>query len=313
MKLAIALGLLALVSTGCPDKDRNESITYLNQCVGAHSRKQFDDAINSCEKAVELWKGNHSAYYTIGGSYAARKEWKESADNFERAAKIKPSEPMYQQNLGIALYNREIQEAAERLAAKEGKKAQEVIGQVNLAVLDFESAIQHLQTAIKAEPQLWNSHYHLGRIFRDTDRPSEAAASLTQAISQNPFESEPYVALAELYRQWDYPDQAIQVATIGTSYVPGANERSKVWYLVGMGYNDKKMDDKAVEAFGKAIEDRRDNHPAKFQRGQAFFRKGDCPKAKKDLEEFAKSGSSSDQLAKQQANKMLMECAAKQM
>jgi tetratricopeptide (TPR) repeat protein len=313
MKLAIALGLLAVLSTGCPDKDRNESIQYLNQCVGAHSRKEYDDAINACEKATELWKGNHSAFYAMGDAYAKRNNWKEAADSFEKAVRIKDSEPMYHQVYGIALYNKEIQQARQALAAREGKKENEVAGQVNLAVLNFELAIQHLQRATKIEPALWNSHYHLGRIFRDTDRPAEAAQELTLAIQANPYESEPYVALAEIYRQWDYPDQAIQVATIGTNYVPGANERSKVWYQVGMGYNEKKMDDKAVEAFGQAIEDRRDNHPAKFQRGQAHFRKGDCIKAKKDLEEFAKSGSSSDQLAKQQANKMLMECAAKQM
>jgi tetratricopeptide (TPR) repeat protein len=93
--------------------------------------------------------------------------------------------------------------------------------------------------------------------------------------------------------------------------VPGANEKSDIYYVVGMGYDDKRLDDKAIDAFTKALESRRDNHKAKFQRGQAYFRKGDFTNAKRDLEEFSKSGGTSVEFAKQQAAKMLMDIAAK--
>ena len=78
-----------------------------------------------------------------------------------------------------------------------------------------------------------------------------------------------------------------------------------------MGYEDKANEDKAIEAFTKAIETKKDNHKAKFQRGQAYFRKGDMTNAKRDLEEFSKSGGASLEFAKQQASKMLMDIAAK--
>jgi hypothetical protein len=65
------------------------------------------------------------------------------------------------------------------------------------------------------------------------------------------------------------------------------------------------------EAFDKAIESKRDNHKAKFQRGQAYFKKQDFTHAKRDLEEFSKSGGASLEFAKQQAQKMLMDIAAK--
>src|SRR4029077_8135092 len=120
-------------------------------------------------------------------------------------------------------------------------------------------------------------------------------------------------ALGELYRHWDYTDQAIQVASQGTVNVPGSNEVSEIWYVLGMGYDDKRMDDKAIEAFDKAIESKRDNHKAKFQRGQAYFKKGDTTHAKRDLEEFSKTGGASLEFAKQQAQKMLMDIAAKSM
>jgi tetratricopeptide (TPR) repeat protein len=93
--------------------------------------------------------------------------------------------------------------------------------------------------------------------------------------------------------------------------VPGANEKSDIYYVLGMGYDDKGQYDKSIDAFTKALEARRDNHKAKFQRGQAYFRKGDHTNAKRDLEEFSKSGGNSVEFAKQQASKMLMDIAAK--
>ena len=71
------------------------------------------------------------------------------------------------------------------------------------------------------------------------------------------------------------------------------------------------LHDKAIEAYDKALESRRDLQIAKFQRGQAYFRKGVFDKAKRDLEEFSKSGGKSAEFAKQQASRMLMEIAAK--
>ena len=95
--------------------------------------------------------------------------------------------------------------------------------------------------------------------------------------------------------------------------VPGSNEVSDIWYVNGMAYSDKSQWDKAIEAFDKSIESKRDNHKAKFQRGQEYFKKEDFTHAKRDLEEFSKSGGASLEFAKQQAQKMLMDIAAKSM
>jgi len=177
--------------------------------------------------------------------------------------------------------------------------------------VNFEKPLQHLQEAVKLNNNLWRAHYLIGRIYRDIGKSKEAAEELTKALQFGPTEYGPWVALAELYRHWDYTDQAIQVAEAGTTAVPGANEKSDIWYEVGMGYDDKRHDDKAIDAFTKALESKKDNRNAKFQRGQAYFRKGDYANAKRDLEEFSKTGGASVALEKQQASKMLIDIAAK--
>src|SRR5205823_3551322 len=158
---------------------------------------------------------------------------------------------------------------------------------------------------------MWRAHYYLGRIYRDSDKPKEAANELSAALVANPREPGPYVALGELYRKWDYTEEAKKVVQQGTNNVPGQNDLSDIWFVLGMAYDDKQQETEAIDAFTKAIEMKRDNHKAKFQRGQAYFRKGDFVAAKKDLEDFSKAGGASLEFAKQQATKMLMDIAAK--
>ncbi len=308
--MATALLVVSAVAlTGCPNEARNESIRSANEGNKALGQKQFETAIPALKKAVERWSDNHTAWYSLGGAYAGKSEWANAVDAMSHAVQIVPEQGMYQLLYGRCLYEKAIQSAREEQARRDNKKPEEVVP--DLTSVNFEKALQHLKEAVKLNNELWRAHYLIGRIYRDTGKSKEAAEELSKAVSSGPTDPGPWVALAELYRQWDYTDQAIQIAEVGTTVVPGTNEKSDIWYEVGMGYDDKRLDDKAVDAFTKAIESKKDNHKAKFQRGQAYFRKADYTNAKRDLEEFGKTGGASVEFAKQQASKMLIDIAAK--
>jgi tetratricopeptide (TPR) repeat protein len=311
MKLigALLTSSLVLALAGCPNQAKNDSTNALNAGNKALGQKQTETAINSFEKAVEKNRENHLAWYGMGIAYMEKKDPAKAADSFEKAVQLAPEVAMYQMLYGIALADKAIDNARQDQAKKLNKKPEEI--DPDLSGVSFEKAAQALQEAIKLNPNLWRAHYRLGDIYRDTDKPKEAAEELSAAIKNNPREAGPYVALGELYRKWDFTDQAIAVASQGTANVPGTTDQSDIWYVLGMGYEDKANEDKAIEAFTKAIETKKDNHKAKFQRGQAYFRKADMTNAKKDLEEFNKSGGASLEFAKQQASKMLMDIAAK--
>jgi tetratricopeptide (TPR) repeat protein len=306
---AVLATSLLVGATGCPNKSRGESIKLSNEGSKASGQKQWETAIERFQKATERWRDNHQAWYGLAGAYMNKQQWDKAADAMEKCVQIAPEIAMYHQMYGRALYEKAVDAAKEEQAHKENKKKEEI--QVDLTAVNFEKALGEFQEAVKLNGDLWRAHYYIGRIYRDTDKPKEAAEALTKAVSYGPTEAAPYVALGELYRKWDYSDQALTVAQSGTALVPGDNEVSDIWYVVGMAYDDKRQDDKAIEAFNKALESRRDNHKAQFQRGQAYFRKGDYTNAKKDLEEFSKSGGASVEFAKQQASKMLLDIAAK--
>lgn len=309
MKLVGIASVLVLVLAGCPNESRNESIRSANEGAKAYGQKQYDTAIAAYKRATEGWNENHVAWYGLGGAYSGKQDWTNAADALSHAVQIAPEQGMYQLLYGWFLYEKAVQTARQDQARRENKKPEEVTP--DLTNVNFEKSLQHLQEAVKLNNELWRAHYCIGRIYRDTGKSKEAAEELTRALQSAPTEPGPWVALAELYRQWDYPDQAIQVAEAGTHVVPGTNEKSDIWYEVGMGYDDKRLDDKAIDAFTKSLESKRDNHKAKFQRGQAYFRKADFTNAKRDLEEFSKTGGASVEFAKQQASKMLIDIAAK--
>ncbi len=310
MKLLGALLILLFVA-GCPDQSKNDSKKLLNEGNKALGQKQFDTAITSYQHSIEKWTDNHLAHYGMGLAYAGRGDWDKAADSLSNAVRIAPEQPMYQMWTGVSLYEKAVKQARDDQARKENKKPEEI--KVDLSAVSFEKAQQHLQEAVKLNKDMWRAHYYLGRIYREQDKPKEAASEFSAAIQSNPRESGPYVAVGELYRKWDYTDEAIKVTSQGAANVPGSNEVSDIWYVLGMAYNDKSNFDKAIEAFDKSLESKRDNHKAKFQRGQAYFQKGDFVHAKRDLEDFSKSGGASLDFAKQQAQKMLMDIAAKSM
>jgi tetratricopeptide (TPR) repeat protein len=307
--LVVSIGASVGASTGCANEARNESIRAANEGAKAYGQKQYETAVASYKKATEKWSDNHLAWYGLGGSYAGRKDWAHAADAMSHAVQLIPDQAMYQLSYGKYLYEKAMQGAREDQARRENKKPEEVTP--DLTNVNFEKALQHLREATKLNGDLWRAHYFIGRIYRDTGKSKEAADELTKALMGGPTEPEPWVALAELYHHWDYTDQAIQIAELGTTVVPATNDKSDIWYEVGMGYDDKRLDDKAIDAFSKSLEAKKDNHKAKFQRGQAYFHKGDYTNAKRDLEEFSKTGGASVEFAKQQASKMLIDIAAK--
>jgi tetratricopeptide (TPR) repeat protein len=304
------LGVVLLVGVlaGCPNQSRNDSMNALNQGNKFKAQKQYEDAITAFKLSVQKMHDNHLAWWGLGTSYVERKAWGDAVDAFTNAAQIAPDQAMYQMWLGVSTFEKTVDEARKRTADRLQKKVEEV--KPDLAGENFDAAVSHLQEAVKLNPDLWRAHYYLGRIYREQQKAKEAAEEFSKALQANPREQAPYVALSELYRSWDYTDEAIKVATQGTGNVPGMSDQSEIWFSLGMGYYDKRQYSDAINAFTKAVEAKKDNHKALFQRGQAYFYANDLTKAKRDLDEFQKSGGSME-FEKQMATKLLMDVASK--
>jgi tetratricopeptide (TPR) repeat protein len=163
---------------------------------------------------------------------------------------------------------------------------------------------------VRAAPEAWRAHYYLGRVYRDLDDARPAAVQFTAAIKTHPAHRSAYVALIELYRRWDYLDQALAVALLGTGFVPAA-EVSELWFEAGMAYDAKRSDAKAIDAFSRAIAARADDNDSKFQRGQIYLRRGDAANARRDLEDVARSTDAKIAPVRQLASQLLAQLDSK--
>lgn len=303
--IALALGLAAACS-----QEKKKSIEKTNEGVKMLRSKHYADAVAKFEDATKAYAENHTAWYNLGLAYDGQKKWDDAARAYEKAASLSSGDAMYHMHLGIARYKGTLAEATARQAKAMGKDPSELDPRdLDLKGANFDPALQALEAAIKINGDLFRAHYYIGRIHRHNDDAKRAADAFTRAIEANPRFGDPYIALGELYRQWDYTDEAIKVLTQGKANVPGDKERSELLFALGMAYDDKKDYQRAVEEFTAAIDADRNLARAKFQRGMAYLRINELKKAKADLEDFQKSAR--DDFLKGLAGKALMDIMAK--
>jgi tetratricopeptide (TPR) repeat protein len=308
---------------------RNASVDGLNACNKAIAAQQYDVGIAKCEEATRRWDGNHLAWYGVASAHLAKREWVAARTAAEHAVTLRPDEAMYQLYYGISLY-----EAA--------------VGSDPSAVT-LGAARDALRRATTLAPDLWRAHYYLGRVYRDLDDARRAAEQFTRVIATHPTYRAGYLALIELYRRWQYVDQALAVALLGIRNV-SARDAGDLWFEAGMAYDEMRVDDRGLPPGGSAAEGRRgliddrglppggsaaegrrgwiddqanaaftkvleatpDDKRAKFQRGQVYFRKGDLANARRDLESMVKSADPQLADATPIAAQLLLQIANKQ-
>ena len=307
-KLLTVAALMTLAA--CPNQSKNDAIKRANAGAKALSAKQYDTAVTEFKEAVRLDRDNFMAWYQLGEAYRAKKEWDEAVEAFESASRVKPNDVMLNVRFGAALYEQAVDRERQAEATRQKKKPEEVTP--DLRGVNFDSALQHLEAAVKVDQNLYNAQYYIGRIYRDQFKDAQAADAFTKAILAWPRFGAPYIALGELYRRWDYPNEAIQVVSQGVEHVMENEDKSKLFYILGMAYFDKVEDAKAVAAFTEALKLSKDNHKAKFQRGQSYFRMGQLKEADKDFEDFSKAAGAGLGALKGIAQKFRFQIAAKQ-
>jgi tetratricopeptide (TPR) repeat protein len=276
------------------DDVRNASVGHMNACIKAINARQFDAGITECEAAVKAWDGNHLAWYTLASAHMARSEWPEATAAVDHAVTQRPDQGMYQLYYGISLYESLRQ-------AKDPKAA---------GVPTLDQARDALRRATKLAPDLWRAHYYLGRAYRDVDDARRAAEQFAQTIATHPSYPAGYVALCELYHRWDYIDEALGIAKLGTANV-AASDSADVWFELGMAYDAKHADPEAIDAFGKAIAGKPDDPTPKFQRGQLYAKHGDVGNARRDLEDVVKSNDPRSASMKPLATQLLAKLGGK--
>jgi tetratricopeptide (TPR) repeat protein len=305
LSLSFTLALAAAAAPVRADVDKKASRTALDDCARKFSQRDVAGAITSCKAATAAWDGNHRAWYVLGLAQG-QGEFRESAASLAKAVALYPDEAMYQLWAGVIGFEAASQTAVEAAAAQQGVSAAEV--SPSEVTFDTSAVKGYLQRAVDLNGDLWRAQFYLGRVHRMEGDDKAAAQAFTRAIAAHADYAPTYAALASLYQRWGYVREAVQVATAGTKHVTLASDRAQLWLQLGVIQADAGADDAAIAAYDKALADQKDFADALLQRGAAYYRKKDFPKAKADLEAALANGNIAP-IQKRVANRILLEIA----
>lgn len=116
-----------------------------------------------------------------------------------------------------------------------------------------ELARQAAETALNLDPRLPNAWAIRGGVMRAIGQPGDALADCLHALNYAPNDRAILREVAELHRQLNQPDRALQaLQTLAETY-PAGEEPGQVLYLTGLAYVALGRYDDGVESLSAAI------------------------------------------------------------
>ncbi len=143
--------------------------------------KRFEDAIKSCEKALELDNAFIDAYYHIGIANIRKKDYDVARQSLRKAIDLKPDH----------------------------SESWNLVGFTHEKKSEFDAALAAYEQAIKYKPDFAEAYYNKGNVLKSKLQHEEAIISYLKAIEFDPNLSHAWLFLAsEYFGKMDY-DKAI--------------------------------------------------------------------------------------------------------
>jgi tetratricopeptide (TPR) repeat protein len=170
-----------------------------------------------------------------------------------------PSDNEARRNYAEVLWQRGAQKEAIAQMETAAKTAKEDAGygvrlaEMYLAAGKTEQATQQAQQALDLDPKSATAWAIRGGVMQAAGQPQQALAAYLRALSYDPHDRKILMEVAELHRQLNQPDRALQtLQTLADSYAPG-EEPQNVLYLTGAAYQALGRYEEAVENLRAAV------------------------------------------------------------
>ena len=200
--------------------------------------KRFQDAIDVFNNAIKFAPSSEECYYALGNTYSDMGQDNLAITNYEKAIKINPSFYQAYYNMGTVYI-----EQANRLDKENSSKIIELLKNAESAFRD----------AIRIEPTYYQSVASLGRVLVETRRQTEGILMLSKAVELKSNYWMPYYYLAIAYNQIKDPRSAIENANLCLKY---RRNYGGAYIEIGDAYAQMGNDNKAIEEYSKALNDR---------------------------------------------------------
>jgi len=144
--------------------------------------REFDNAIKSCEKSIELDSAFPTSYYNMGNAYHNKKEYDTAINNYKKAVELNP----------------------------EYKEAWNGMGFSYESKSDYDNALNSLKTSIEIDPNYIMAYYNMGNVYKHRNELENAIESYNKVVELNPNYAKAWLFLASIYHEQKEYNIAIQ-------------------------------------------------------------------------------------------------------
>lgn len=244
---AVLLAALALAGCRLPGREGPvpESLAdcrrLSRQGVGAMERGRLQDAESLLAKAVTACPSDAEAHRNYAEALWRRGAKPEAIAQLEEAGRLAP------EDISISVRLAEMCLAAGRLEPA------------------WQNAEHALELDLK-QPRAWAVR---GGVLRATGRPREALADDLRALGYAPKDRDILLEVAELYRELNQPDRALQTLQALAETYSSGEEPGRVQHLMGLAYVALQRYDDAVESLAAAVKREKPSPELYCQLGEA--------------------------------------------
>ena len=197
---------VAIYKEGLSHDSSNSAQTYLAQARIRESEKEWEAAIQSYLRAIDLEPRNADAYHRLGELYTKQGDVNQAIYWFERSVDVASGYLWSYLSLGNGYKRRGDYEQAlaqyERAVEKfpESGIPLRSIGWLKLEQGEPEEARAYFEIAIDKQPMFSWNYYDFAKFLMQIDRPGEAIEQLEMAVSLAPEIAAMHLALGDAYR-----------------------------------------------------------------------------------------------------------------
>lgn len=229
MHLALLLSAGLSLGAGSCSQDRKHSLELMNAGVALASQRDYLEAISKFEEAGRVDPTNDQAFYNLAMTHFDMQAYGAAAAAMRQAITADGNVAMYHDKLATIL--------------------------LQLDPPNYEQAKAELEKAIQIDPTLFKAHFRLAQVLEAMGEDQAALEAYTQSIRRGPRFIEAYIELGRLYRERDFPNQALQVLRSGVPLaIDGSTEQARLHHNMGMVHQQQRAYDQAVREFREAIQ-----------------------------------------------------------
>jgi uncharacterized protein (TIGR02996 family) len=123
------------------------------------------------------------------------------------------------------------------------------IAQIRLELEQFDKASRHAEIGLALDPNSAEAWAMRARILAAANRKAESLTAYHRAVGLDPNRRDWLLAMAELYRRLNRPEEALLTLHSLADTYPLGETPQKVYYLQGLAYQTLGRADEAIEVY----------------------------------------------------------------